>query len=154
MQTNANKCINKRTHMQQQMHIFYFANVGSYFMPLHKIRSYCHKIIYDAFIVAFIHTYTYICTYIHCVYAYICTSIYVLCQYICKHICRANLDKCHNKCKHMPQQMQTNATTNANKCHKTKATTNANKCHNTCNNMPQQMQTHAELCVRKWIKHM
>ena len=40
--------------------------------------------------------------------------------------------------------MQTNATTNANKCEqmRTNATTNANKCHNKC----KQMQTNANKC--------
>ena len=57
------------------------------------------------------------------------------------YICRANLNKCHNKCKQMPQQMRTNA----NKCEQmpqqmqtnatTNATTNANKCHDKCKQM-------------------
>jgi hypothetical protein len=82
-----------------------------------------------------------------------------------------------SKPKQLPQQIQTNATTNAKNCHnkskqmQTNATTNANKCHNKCKQMPQQMhtnaatnakkchdvrqmQTNAEFCVRKWMKHM
>ena len=65
---------------------------------------------------------------------------------------QTNANKCHNKCKQMPQQMQTNATTNAH------------KCRNKCKQMPQQMQkkchdvrqmqTNAEFRVRKWMKHM
>ena len=46
-----------------------------------------------------------------------------------------NANECHNKCKHMPQQMQTNATTNVNKCH--------NKCKEMPQQMQQQMQTNA-----------
>ena len=37
-----------------------------------------------------------------------------------------NANKCHNKCTQMPQQMQTNATTNAKKM--PRRPTNANKC--------------------------
>ena len=63
------------------------------------------------------------------------------------YICRANLNKCHNKCKQMPQQMRTNA----NKCEQmpqqmqTNATTNANKCKQ----MQQQMQINATTNANK-----
>ena len=44
------------------------------------------------------------------------------------YICRANLNKCHNKCKQMPQQMQKKSN---------------NKGNNKCKQMPQHMQQHA-----------
>ena len=83
---NANICNNKCIRS-------YFCKIKSYFMSLHKIKYYFHRIKSYAFVVAFIDTHTYICTYIYYVYAYICSSIFGLCQYICKHICKANLNK-------------------------------------------------------------
>ena len=77
-----------------------------------------------------------------------------------------NANECHNKCKHMPQQMQTNATTNVNKCHnkckempqqmqqqmQTNATTNVNTCHNKCNNKCKQMQSFASHMHQTYVK--
>ena len=66
---NANICNNKCIRS-------YFAKIKSYFMSLHKIKYYFHRIKSYAFVVAFIDTHTYICTYIYFVYAYICSSIF------------------------------------------------------------------------------
>ena len=81
----------------------------------------------------------------------VCVSTFANTQYV--EPCRTNKNKCHNKCKQMPQQMQRNATTNAKRCHnkckempqqmQRNATINAQKCHNKCKEMPQQMQRNA-----------
>ena len=59
-----------------------------------------------------------------------------------------------NKCEQMPQQMQTNATTNANKCKQMQqqmqinATTNANKCRALRQKM---FQTYVKLNVVTYV---